>query len=152
MKPNGTVSRGMCNSRSLMLWQFVDTNPNYTSGSVPFDAVGPYPVTWTTLVRLNNRVHRSRFRRRFALDVGYNFDGTQNPVVQRLGMPTLPLRFFHCQLLRSAWLRSNPTEMSAYFLAAGPDIGRELGQVRNIDVAPTIEQLLDVKPDPTIAG
>jgi arylsulfatase A-like enzyme len=43
--------------------------------------------------------------------------------------------------------------MSAIFYAAGPDFGHGiLDQVRNIDIAPTISQLLGVEPAPTVQG
>src|SRR5262249_40989484 len=44
-------------------------------------------------------------------------------------------------------------DMSAIFLAAGPDFGHgTLGSVRNIDVAPTIDQILGVQPASTVQG
>jgi hypothetical protein len=43
--------------------------------------------------------------------------------------------------------------MSAIFYAAGPDIGRGiLLQVRSIDIAPTIANILDVPPAATVQG
>jgi arylsulfatase A-like enzyme len=44
--------------------------------------------------------------------------------------------------------------MSAIFFAAGPDIkqGRKVKRVRNIDVAPTILDLLGVAPAQTVDG
>ena len=44
-------------------------------------------------------------------------------------------------------------DMSAIFLAAGPDFGHgTLGSVRNIDIAPTIDQILGVTPAATVQG
>ena len=88
------------------------------------------------------------------LTVGYNFDGTQSPVVQRLGdapstSPILSVPNFYGahgydpQLL----------DMSAIFYAAGPDIRPGvLNAVRNIDIAPTVEKLLGVTPASTVQG
>jgi arylsulfatase A-like enzyme len=43
--------------------------------------------------------------------------------------------------------------MSAIFYAAGPDIGTgTINQVRNIDIAPTILNLLGVQPAATVQG
>ncbi len=85
---------------------------------------------------------------------GYNFDGTQNPVVQRAGdapssAPVLSVPNFYGAHGYNAQLPL----MSAIFYAAGPDIGRgSLGTVRNIDVAPTILKLLGVRPSPRVQG
>ncbi len=47
----------------------------------------------------------------------------------------------------------NLADLSAVFLAAGPDVGHGvLAQVHNIDVAPTIEKLLGVTPAATVQG
>lgn len=43
--------------------------------------------------------------------------------------------------------------MSASFFAAGPDIRHgTLEQIRNIDIAPTIDQFLSVQPASTVQG
>ena len=44
--------------------------------------------------------------------------------------------------------------MSASFYAAGPNIksGVVVPQMRNIDVAPTIMEILGVEPEPTVDG
>lgn len=43
--------------------------------------------------------------------------------------------------------------MSAIFYTAGPDVGKEaLPQIRTIDVAPTIANILDVPPAATVQG
>jgi len=44
--------------------------------------------------------------------------------------------------------------MSALFIAAGPNIrkGVTIAKMRNIDVAPTIMELLGVPPAPTVSG
>jgi hypothetical protein len=44
--------------------------------------------------------------------------------------------------------------MSATFMAAGPDVKQHarLREVRNIDVAPTVLEMLGVAPAPTVDG
>jgi hypothetical protein len=82
---------------------------------------------------------------------GYNFDGIQNPGVARLGDPAFDAATsifsvpnFYGAHGHDPRLRS----MSATFIAAGPHIRshKEVSQVSNIDVAPTIMQLLGVTP------
>ena len=88
------------------------------------------------------------------LSLGYNFDGTQSPVVPRLGddaVATVALSVpnFYGAHGYDPRLR----EMSAIFYAAGPHVCRdELEEVRNIDVAPTILALLGVQPAETVQG
>lgn len=88
------------------------------------------------------------------LSIGYNFDGTQNPVVIRLGDPssTMPIlsvpNFYGAHGYDPELWR-----MSAIFHAAGPDVGKgTLTQVHSIDIAPTIAHLLGVPPAPTVQG
>ena len=82
---------------------------------------------------------------------GYNFDGTQNPGVARLGdAPFDPATtvFSTPNFYGAHGHDSNLSSMSASFLAAGPDIRRNttVARVNNIDVSPTIMQILGVKP------
>ena len=88
---------------------------------------------------------------------GYNFDGTQAPVVARLGdpapgatPPVYSLPNFYGAHGHDPKLRN----MSATFIAAGPDFrqGVEIEKVRNIDIAPTVLEILDVEPSPTVDG
>jgi hypothetical protein len=88
------------------------------------------------------------------LTTGYNFDGTQIPVVQRLGdapatSPALSVPNFYGAHGYDPKLKN----MSAIFFAAGPNVnpGQKMN-VRNIDVAPTIARILGVKPDDTVEG
>jgi hypothetical protein len=47
----------------------------------------------------------------------------------------------------------NIKHMSALFVAAGPDIGKgKLDLVHNIDLTPTFDKILKVKPDTTVEG
>jgi|GEM_PF-6008431 len=85
---------------------------------------------------------------------GYNFDGIQSPPVARLGDDSTTSQFLSVSNLYGAHGYNPITqEMSASFFAAGPDIRKgKLDQIRNIDVAPTIDQLLGVKPASTVQG
>jgi predicted AlkP superfamily pyrophosphatase or phosphodiesterase len=89
------------------------------------------------------------------LKPGYNFDGTQSPVVLRQGDPpsTTPV-FSVPNFYGGHGYRSTLPEMSAVFLAAGPSIrtGVNLERVRNIDVAPTVFKILGVTPGATVEG
>jgi predicted AlkP superfamily pyrophosphatase or phosphodiesterase len=83
---------------------------------------------------------------------GYNFDGTQSPPVVRLGDVNASIysvpNFYGAHGYDST-LRS----MSAILYAAGPSISkRTLPLVRNIDIAPTILDILGVPPAPTVDG
>lgn len=91
------------------------------------------------------------------LDLGYNFDGTQSPGVARLGdqpwnasTSVLSVSNFYGAHGYDAALPA----MSASFIASGPQIrrGRTVPLVHNIDVAPTIMQILGVTPAPTVDG
>lgn len=165
-EPNGTVSR----SEYITLQQqvidalrgFVDTNPNYTLGldsvsvideiysrPVPSDLNDPFFGIGT-----NEFIGQDSGDVFALLSLGYNFDGTQTPVVQRLGDATSTNPVLSVSNFYGAH-GYDPTlpEMSAIFFAAGPDIGRgTLEQVRNIDVAPTILQILGVQPASTVEG
>ncbi len=88
------------------------------------------------------------------LNVGYNFDGIQSPAVQRLDdtpeyHPVFSIPSFYGA---HGYDPNNPL-MSAIFYAAGPDIPHgSKSQVRNIDIAPTINQLLGVRSARTVEG
>ena len=88
---------------------------------------------------------------------GYNFDGIQSPGIARL-----------CEALFNATTtvysvpnfygahghNSNLQSMSAIFYAAGPSLkqGRKVDVLHNIDVAPTVLEILEVAPAPTVDG
>ena len=169
-EPNGTVSpEEYVNLQQQIIkavGEFVDTNPNYTLGSkaVPiFDKIYSRPVPSDVNDPLNaslfgldtNEFIGQDSGDVFALlKVGYNFDGTQNPIVQRLGNANSVTSVLSVPNFYGAH-GYDPTlsSMSAIFFAAGPDIGRgTLAQVRNIDVAPTILKLLGVEPSQTMQG
>jgi predicted AlkP superfamily pyrophosphatase or phosphodiesterase len=87
---------------------------------------------------------------------GYNFDGTQTPGVARLGDPAynaaatiLSVPNFY----GAHGYDPNLPDMSATFYAGGPDIRKGVVPVaHNIDLAPTITQLLGVAAAPTVDG
>jgi predicted AlkP superfamily pyrophosphatase or phosphodiesterase len=169
-EPNGVVAPAdypALQKRIIETLQgFVDTNPNYTGGSaVPifdkvYNRVGPgSPIPQTvfeaSLLKQANQFIGQDTGDVFALlGLGYNFDGTQTPVVPRRSdasssSPVLSLPSFY------GAHGFDPTlpEMQAIFFAAGPDFGRgNVGSVRNIDVAPTINNILKVNPAATVEG
>jgi predicted AlkP superfamily pyrophosphatase or phosphodiesterase len=143
-----------------ILKNFFDTNPPYTLGSpeVPvFDQVHTRPADLhdPDFGQTTNAFIGQDFGDVFAvLSLGYNFDGTQNPVVIRLGDPasTMPIlsvpNFYGAHGYDPLLAR-----MSAIFYAAGPDIGKGiLPRARNVDIAPTITHLLGVPPALTVHG
>ncbi|HET9699637.1 MAG TPA: alkaline phosphatase family protein, partial [Burkholderiales bacterium] len=79
---------------------------------------------------------------------GYNFDGTQSPVVARLGDPDPALSAVYSvpNFYGAHGHDSSLPSMSAILYAAGPSIrqGGRVERVRNIDVAPTIMRILGV--------
>jgi hypothetical protein len=168
-EPNGTVSRAeylvLQSTIVAALRELEDANPNYVFGKRPkkvFDRVLARPTPADTADPMfglgTNRTFGQDSGDVYAvLEVGYNFDGTQSPVVIRLGdaappppaQPMLSVPNFY------GAHGYDPTlpEMSAIFFAAGPDACRgELQRVRNIDVAPTILRLLHVAPADTVQG
>lgn len=165
-EPNGTVDREeyitLQQEIIQALTEFVDTNQNYTlgSGSVPvFDKIYSRPVP-SDLNDSSFGLNTSEFIGQDSGDVfgimklGYNFDGTQTPVVQRLGDANSTSPVFSVPNFYGAH-GYDPTlpQMSAIFYAAGPDIERgTISQVRNIDIAPTILQILGVEPAETVEG
>jgi len=165
-EPNGTVAPAEYVTLQKQVVDLLnglkDTNSNYTLGrrSVPvFDKVYARPVT-SNLTDPNFGRETSRFIGQDSGDVfamltsGYNFDGVQSPVVQRLGdeastSPVISVSNFY----GAHGYDPNLIHMSAIFYAAGPDVNRgALPYMQNIDVAPTIDKLLHVKPDPTVQG
>lgn len=165
-EPNGTVSRSeyliLQKQIAQVLKDAVDQNPNYAAVNAPtklFDKVysRPTPDNLTAPsfgLGTNNFIGQDSGDVFALMSLGYNFDGTQTPVVQRLGdaastNPILSVPNFY----GAHGYDPKLPEMSAIFYAAGPDIGRgTLNQVRNIDVAPTISQILGVQPAPTVQG
>lgn len=88
------------------------------------------------------------------LAIGYNFDGTQSPVVPRRGdAPAAASMLSVPNFYGAHGYDPKHPEMSAIFYAAGPDIcRRKLDTVNNIDIAPTILKMLNVRPAATVEG
>ena len=164
-EPDGTVSR----SEYILLQQQVlealkeweDPNSTYTKreGKRVFDKIYPRPrsgdLNDPAFGLGTNEVIAQDSGDVFAtLKEGYNFDGTQTPVVPRVGDDAATSAVFSVPSFYGAH-GHNPEKpnMSAIFFAAGPDIDRKtLKRVRNIDVVPTINRLLGVKSAPTVQG
>ncbi len=165
-EPNGTVTRQeyitLQQQIVAALKDLQETNPNYTlgAGSVPiFEQIYPRPlpadINDPTFGLGTNEVIAQDSGDVFAtMTEGYNFDGIQSPVVTRLGdtpstSPVLSVSNFY----GAHGYNPASQKMSASFFAAGPDIRQgTLEQIRNIDVTPTIDQLLGVEPAPTVQG
>jgi predicted AlkP superfamily pyrophosphatase or phosphodiesterase len=140
------------------LQNFVDTNPLYTLGK---PSVSIFDKIYTRPANLGDpnfgletdNVIGQDFGDVFAtLTVGYNFDGTQSPVVTRQGDTSA--QFLSVPSFYGAH-GYDPTipNLSAIFLAAGPDIGQgTLPVINNIDIAPTISNILGVPSANTVQG
>jgi hypothetical protein len=164
---NGKVSRGdylkLRKKVQTILKSFMDTNSNYTNGAASI------PVFEKVIVRPtpggvndpNFGLDTSEFVGQDSGDIyalmslGYNFDGTQSPVVQRMGdapssAPVLSVPNFY----GAHGYNPKQPDMNAFFAAAGPDIKPGLIHrgVHNIDLAPTVEKLLGVTPAATVQG
>ncbi|MDV2990970.1 MAG: hypothetical protein N4J56_000624 [Chroococcidiopsis sp. SAG 2025] len=165
-EPDGTVSKAeyVTLQQQLVeaLSKFTDTNPNYTAGSKSvaiFDKIYARPIPSDPSDR-HFGLDTSEFIGQDSGDVfaimrlGYNFDGTQTPVVQRLGDPASETPLLSVPNFYGAHgYDPELPEMSAIFYAAGSDIGAgTIQRVRNIDIAPTILRILGVQPAPTVEG
>jgi len=163
-EPNGVVSRAeyMTLQRQIIiaLRELIDTNPIYVRGRRQsiFEQIYPRPLP-TDLNDPKFGLGTSEFVGQDTGDVfaimreGYNFDGTQNPVVTRLG-DTNNSVFSVPNFYGAHGYDPNIPNLSAIFYAAGPDIKRRgnIGTIRNIDIAPTINSLLSVPSAPTVQG
>ncbi len=167
-EPDGTVTPDeyvvLQKQLVKILEDLKETNPNYAKreGKPIFDQIYPRPLPSnlndpTFGLGTNEFIGQDSGDVYATLTQGYNFDGLQTPVVVRLGdapatpatTPILSVPNFYGA---HGYDPSTPN-MSAIFFAAGPDIRRgRLNQVRNIDVAPTINQLLGVKSASTVQG
>lgn len=165
-EPNGTVTRQQYITLQQQIVQALkdleETNPNYNLGennTQIFDQVYARPlpddINDSTFGLGTNDIIGQDSGDVFAtMKEGYNFDGTQNPVVTRLGDDSATSKFLSVSnFYGSHGYNPITQEMSASFFAAGPDIRKgTLEQIRNIDVAPTIDQLLGVQPASTVQG
>ncbi|WP_347339489.1 esterase-like activity of phytase family protein [Planktothrix sp. FACHB-1355] len=163
-EPNGTVTSSeyvqLQQQVAETLKRIVDTNSNYVQTTTNiFDKVYTRPVppnpTSADIINAKSEFIGQDSGDVFALlKLGYNFDGIQNPLVRRKDDFGADNPIFSVPNFYGAH-GYDPTlnEMKAIFYAAGPDIAKvNPGQVRNIDVAPTINQLLSVNSAPTVQG
>lgn len=165
----GTVAKAeyveLLDKIETALWKLTDDNATYTrghAGTPVFDRVYKRPVPGDindpALGRTTDAFIGQDSGDVYALlRVGYNFDGTQNPVIVRKGdmaavAPQLPV-FSVPNFYGAHGYAPEYKAMSASFLAAGPHIGKgRPDKVRNIDVAPTILGILGVPPASTVQG
>jgi hypothetical protein len=164
-EPNGTVAPAEFVTLQKQILQLVrkfnDSNAIYAGkhGTPVFDKIYARPLP-SDLTDPSFGRGTSEFIGQDSGDVfamlttGYNFDGTQFPVVQRLGDPVatgpvLSVPNFYGAHGYDPQLK----DMSAILFAAGPDVrSGSADLVHNIDVAPTIARILGVKPDNTVQG
>jgi predicted AlkP superfamily pyrophosphatase or phosphodiesterase len=165
-EPDGIVSRSEYMTLEAkvaeILEQLIDTNPNYTLGAAGrpvFEKVyrRPLPLDINDPsfgLGTNEFIGQDSGDLFALLSLGYNFDGTQSPAVQRLGDPSARALIFSVPNFYGAHgYDPKHQSMSAIFIAAGPDIKKgEIARVRNIDVAPTILKLLGVQGSDKIQG
>jgi Type I phosphodiesterase / nucleotide pyrophosphatase len=142
---------------------FNDTNVTFTQGaaSAPiFDKVYsrsvPANPTVQQIIQARGEFIGQDSGDVFALlNLGYNFDAVQVPPVVRAGDPiaTNPVLSVPPFYGAHGYDPTSP-QMQAVLYAAGPNInaGARIGQVRNIDVAPTIAQILGVPATRTFQG
>ncbi len=166
-EPNGTVDpkdyAALQKQVIDILNAYTDSNPNYQAGGTTstkvFDKVYnrqvPANPTANDIINARGNFIGEDTGDVFALlKEGYNFDGTQATPVIRKGDTTSTTPILSVPNFYGAH-GYDPTSpaMQAIFLAAGPDIAnKDLGQVNNIDIAPTIDKLLGVKPASTVDG
>jgi hypothetical protein len=169
-EPNGTVDPSKYRELQQRIVQTLesiqDTNSSYAlDGAVDlFDKVYERPVpenpTAEDIITARSEFIGQDTGDVFALlDLGYNFDGFQPTVLRR--DDTTPAQnqqpiFSVPNFYGAHGYDPNLPEMQAIFLAAGPDFNADdfsgLDQIRSIDIAPTLLDLLGVEPAPTVEG
>lgn len=88
---------------------------------------------------------------------GYNFDGLQSPGVARLGDPAFDAATTVFSVPNFYGAHGHDSElpsMSAILYAAGPSVkpGVRLRRASNLDIAPTVLEILEVEPAATVDG
>ncbi|PZO56276.1 MAG: hypothetical protein DCF15_09220 [Phormidesmis priestleyi] len=168
-EPDGTVSPeeyvGLQQQVVETLTSIQDENATYApDGAVAlFDKIYERPIppspTAEDIINATNGFIGQDTGDVFALlTPGYNFDGFQ-PEVSRQG-DTAPAEgdaFFSVpNFYGMHGYDANLTSMEAAFIAAGPDFAPEnfqgLDRLQNIDIAPTVLDLLGVEPADTVQG
>ncbi len=168
-EPNGTVAtseyRALQQQIIDTLQGLFDTNPNYGNGNVSlFDRVFsrevPNNPTVEDIITASGEFIGQDTGDVFALlSLGYNFDGFQSNVARKDDTdpeagdrPLLSVPTFY----GAHGYDPNLPEMQATFIAAGPDFNPitlpNLTEIRSIDIAPTILDILDVEPADTVDG
>jgi len=166
-EPNGVVTQAeyvtLQEQLVKALREFRDINPNYVSrgrGEPVFDQVFTRPLPEGPGdppfgLGTNRFIGQDSGDVYAVLSLGYNFDGTQLPAVQRLGddAAALAAGLSVPNFYGAHGYDPRLVEMSAIFFAAGPDVcKRHFDIVRNIDIAPTILDILGVLPAATVQG
>ncbi len=169
-EPNGTVEpseyRQLQQQVIDLLEGLQDTNKNYVleSGVDLFDkvytrAVPENPTAEDIITASSDFIGQDTGDVFALLSLGYNFDGFQETVLRKddpalaAGQkPIVSVPSFY----GAHGFDPNLPEMQAIFLAAGPDFNpgalASLQNVRSIDIAPTVLDILDVEPAPTVEG
>jgi Ca2+-binding RTX toxin-like protein len=165
-EPNGTVTpqEYVALQQKIIntLQDVADTNPNYSLGDSSTDVfdkiysrpVPPNPTAQDIIKSTSDFIGQDTGDVFALLNLGYNFDGIQGAGLQRKGDPasTSPILSVPNFYGAHGYDPKRP-EMQAIFYAAGPDItNKNITKVRNIDIAPTIDKLLDVPANPTVDG
>ncbi|MEP0924270.1 alkaline phosphatase family protein [Leptolyngbya sp. FACHB-711] len=169
-EPDGTVDPSEYRELQQRIVQTLesiqDTNSSYAlDGAVDlFDKVYERPVpenpTAEDIITARSEFIGQDTGDVFALlDLGYNFDGFQPTVLRR--DDTTPVQdqqpiFSVPNFYGAHGYDPNLPKMQAIFLAAGPDFNADdfsdLDQIRSIDIAPTLLDLLGVEPAPAVEG
>lgn len=134
----------------------VDPNPKFNrslEGGRLFTVVETRPLQCEAgLGQCTSKTIGQDFGDVFALMApGYNFDGIQNPGVARLDDPPFSAATTTLSMPNFYGAHGHDPKlpvMSATFIAAGPQIRNNttIRRMRNVDVAPTIMQILGVRP------
>jgi predicted AlkP superfamily pyrophosphatase or phosphodiesterase len=160
-EPGGTVSAAeyvvLQDRIATILANASDTNAFYNpTARKLFNAVVKRPTSCGQVGFCTNSEIGQDFGDVFAImEEGYNFDGTQSPLVPRLGdAASATPRYSVPNFYGAHGYASDLPSMSAILFAAGPNIktGAKVNLVYNIDIAPTILQILGLPPSPTANG
>jgi hypothetical protein len=161
-EPGGTVSpldyEILRDKAAGILARAVDSNPYYNPGSRPlFSDIAKRSSACGRIGFCTDAVIGQDSGDVFAqLAEGYNFDGIQSPAVARLlDTPANSSIYSVPSFYGAHGYNSNLPSMSAILFAAGPNIKsapEALPVARNIDIAPTIMQILGVAPAAGVNG
>lgn len=169
-EPNGTVEpseyKQLQQQVISLLESLQDTNPNYATPEAVslFDKiyareVSDQPTAAEIITASSDFIGQDTGDVFALLSLGYNFDGFQETVLRKddpaPAVGQKPITSVPSFYGAHGYDPTRP-EMQAVFLAAGPDFNPEaladLQTIRSIDVAPTLLDILDVEPAPTVEG